>query len=338
MAAGPASVSKGFEMNTVVSTQDDVLFKYDAEQHKAQAKTKPWKQDVHYFKKVKMSSQALIKIVMHANSGGDLEVMGMLQGYINGDTMFVMDSFALPVEGSETRVNAASEAMEYMVAYLKSMESVGRKENCIGWYHSHPGYGCWLSGIDVGTQAQNQMFQEPWLAVVVDPKRTMAGGKVEIGAFRTYPETYTPPDDFGQQQMSIPKGKVEEFGLHFKKYYQLPIEFFKSSVDTQLINLLWNKSWVNSLTASPLVANREYTTGTIIDVVDKLKGAEEGVMHSGRSMFSGGAGKKKEEESVLSKINKECAKITSETLFGVMNQVIKDVLFNPARQQLRPRA
>jgi COP9 signalosome complex subunit 5 len=26
--------------------------------------------------------------------------------------------------------------------------------------------------------------QEPWLAVVVDPMRTMAAGKVEIGAFR----------------------------------------------------------------------------------------------------------------------------------------------------------
>jgi hypothetical protein len=30
----------------------------------------------------------------------------------------------------------------------------------------------------------NQQFQEPWLAVVVDPMRTMAAGKVEIGAFR----------------------------------------------------------------------------------------------------------------------------------------------------------
>jgi len=30
----------------------------------------------------------------------------------------------------------------------------------------------------------NQQFQEPFLAVVVDPVRTMASGKVEIGAFR----------------------------------------------------------------------------------------------------------------------------------------------------------
>jgi hypothetical protein len=38
----------------------------------------------------------------------------------------------------------------------------------------------------------NSIFcaQEPWLAVVVDPVRTMASGKVEIGAFRTYPEGY----------------------------------------------------------------------------------------------------------------------------------------------------
>lgn len=38
--------------------------------------------------------------VMHARSGGTLEVMGLLQGKIDGDTMIVMDSFALPVEVS----------------------------------------------------------------------------------------------------------------------------------------------------------------------------------------------------------------------------------------------
>lgn len=34
-----------------------------------------------------------------------------------------------------------------------------RLENVVGWYHSHPGYGCWLSGIDVGTQMTNQKYQ-----------------------------------------------------------------------------------------------------------------------------------------------------------------------------------
>lgn len=58
----------------------------------------------------------------------------------------------------------------------------------MGWYHSHPGYGCWLSGIDCGTQMMQQQYSEPFLAIVVDPHRTIAAGKVEIGAFRTYPE------------------------------------------------------------------------------------------------------------------------------------------------------
>jgi COP9 signalosome complex subunit 5 len=28
------------------------------------------------------------------------------------------------------------------------------------------------------------------LAIVIDPIRTMASGKIEVGAFRTYPENY----------------------------------------------------------------------------------------------------------------------------------------------------
>jgi proteasome lid subunit RPN8/RPN11 len=105
--------------------------------------------------------------VMHARSGGNIEVMGLMQGKVQGDTMVVMDVFALPVEGTETRVNAQQQGYEYMVEYLRLIQKVGRLENAIGWYHSHPGYGCWLSGIDVGTQMLNQQFQEPFLAVVV---------------------------------------------------------------------------------------------------------------------------------------------------------------------------
>lgn len=68
------------------------------------------------------------------------------------------------------------------------MRQVGRQENAIGWYHSHPGYGCWLSGIDVSTQMLNQNFQEPFVAIVIDPVRTISAGKVCLGAFRTYPK------------------------------------------------------------------------------------------------------------------------------------------------------
>jgi COP9 signalosome complex subunit 5 len=102
-----------------------------------------------------------------------------------------------------------------MNAFL--LEQVGRLENVVGWYHSHPGYGCWLSGIDVSTQMLNQTYQEPFLAVVIDPTRTVSAGKVEIGAFRTYPQGYKPPDEPPSEYQTIPLNKIEDFGVHYKQ-------------------------------------------------------------------------------------------------------------------------
>ena len=61
---------------------------------------------------------------MHARSGGTLEVMGLLLGKVDANTMLVMDSFALPVEGTETRVNAQAQAYEYMTAYIEAAKQV----------------------------------------------------------------------------------------------------------------------------------------------------------------------------------------------------------------------
>ena len=47
-----------------------------------------------------------------------------MQGKVMGDAIIVMDSFALPVQGTETRVNAANEAYEYMVEYIQGSEKV----------------------------------------------------------------------------------------------------------------------------------------------------------------------------------------------------------------------
>lgn len=78
----------------------------------------------HFFKDIKISALALLKMVMHARSGGTLEVMGLLLGKVDANTMIVMDSFALPVEGTETRVNAQAQAYEYMTAYIEAAKQV----------------------------------------------------------------------------------------------------------------------------------------------------------------------------------------------------------------------
>ena len=81
-----------------------------------------------------------------------------------------------------------------------------RPEQVVGWYHSHPGFGCWLSSVDVNTQqvrpcslpkrstnslsppsSTKQAFEQlnpRAVAVVVDPIQSVKG-KVVIDAFRS---------------------------------------------------------------------------------------------------------------------------------------------------------
>lgn len=134
-----------------------------------------------------------------------------------------MDAFALPVEATETRVNAGNEANQYMIDYSDYMDEVNRDIGVRGWYHSHPGYGCWLSGIDVDNQRMHQvrMF-EPYLAIVVDPKRTMSAGKVEVGCFRTYTDAHAEKvkaESADKGKSGIRMDKIEEMGNHWHRYY-----------------------------------------------------------------------------------------------------------------------
>jgi len=76
-----------------------------------------------------MSSLAMLKMVMHARSGGDIEIMGLMQGKVEGDTMIVMDAYALPVEGTETRVSAQDAAYGYMIEYLR-LSTLVRERAC----------------------------------------------------------------------------------------------------------------------------------------------------------------------------------------------------------------
>jgi len=142
-----------------ISPQDEI-YRFDEAANKQINREAPWAQECvpfpsesfltvltsgyspHYFKTCKISAVAIIKMVrrpimaysdatdhilqvIHARSGVPYEIMGLMQGKVMGDTLVIMDSFALPVQGTETRVNAANEANEYMVQYLTESERVG---------------------------------------------------------------------------------------------------------------------------------------------------------------------------------------------------------------------
>lgn len=332
-----------FELENEVRAVDEV-YRYDNVEQQKHLQSRPWTSDVKYFKHVRISALALVKMVMHTRSGGNIEVMGLMQGKIDpddprGPCFIVLDAFALPVEGTETRVNAAADGYEYMVEFQSLAREAGRLENVVGWYHSHPGYGCWMSGIDCSTQMLNQQYQEPWLAIVIDPTRTASTGKVEIGAFRTYPQGYKVPEGETSEFESVPLAKIEDFGAHQNQYYPLEISYFKSSSDTALLNTLWNKYWIATLSASPLLANAAYVNEQLGDLADKIEQAEGQLANFGRGagVYGGGLGVGgdrgggKKEESQLRKLVGDSSKLGREHLQGMMQQLTKDILFNTTK-------
>lgn len=310
--------------------------------------TRPWKEDPNYFTDVRVSALALLKMTMHARSGGSIEIMGMMVGYVSGRSFIVTDAFRLPVEATETRVNAHEEAYEYMATFPQFSRQTDRQENPIGWYHSHPGYGCWLSGIDVGTQKTWQQGFTPFVAVVIDPDRTVSAGRVEIGAFRTYPDGDRPSDQKIQDDgfQAIPTGKIEDFGAHANDYYSLDIHHYKSTLDQQLIDLLWNKYWTSTLSQSPLFTNAEYVKQQIADHALKTKEASRRMKQGSgpnprraTTEFVPSSDSKTNlkilPEKTIEQVVKGGNKISQEALAGLLANEVKNKLFTGVVQEAR---
>jgi COP9 signalosome complex subunit 5 len=330
------STPKELDANSkLVDETKDALYDFDGAKQKKVNEEKPWRGNPNYYKTVRISSIALIKMVMHARSGGSIEVMGLMQGYTEGTALVVTDAYRLPVEGTETRVNAQEQANEYMVEYLRlCRENWSREENVIGWYHSHPGYGCWLSGIDVDTQKTQQTWADPFVAVVIDPDRTVSAGKVEIGAFRTYPENHrseAASGGFGADgYQTVPLNKAADFGAHSSSYYSLEVEHYKSTLDAHLLELLWNKYWVGTLSQNPLLTNRDYSNKQMLDLAGKVKEATDAVVRSARGGHGFGANGKVLMETTVDNAVRDSRKVAANETTGLMASEVKVKMFSSA--------
>ncbi|KEF55535.1 COP9 signalosome complex subunit 5 [Exophiala aquamarina CBS 119918] len=335
---------------TVDPSQNALYSLPDPDSYKVLQDSAPWKKDPNYFTHVRISALALLKMTTHARSGGNIEIMGLMIGYISGKSLIITDAFRLPVEGTETRVNAHADADEYMVNFgIASREGGGQLENAVGWYHSHPGYGCWLSGIDVNTQMTHQMVNDPFVAVVIDPDRTVSAGKVEIGAFRTYPENQRPmtkqfTDDSDEFQ-AIPAAKIEDFGTHANSYYSLEVQHYKSTLDSHLLGLLWNKYWTSTLSQSPLFTNRDYAQKQIADHAIKIREAGKKQRNSTalgrRGQELAGPGDKNFKvirDGSLEQVVRGGSKIATEEVAGLLASEVKKQLFWGVVQEARLKA
>lgn len=293
------------------------------EQQEALHAARPWVADPRCFSKVRISALALSKMVTHADSGGDIEVMGLMQGKVRGDTLVILDAFRLPVEGTETRVNAGAAANEFMISFVETSERMLSDDLVLGWYHSHPGYGCWLSGIDVSTQALYQQHQEPFVAVVIDPKRTNAQGKVEIGAFRTL-GAGRPSVASQSSKSNIPLEKMEDFGAHANEYYSLQVEYFRTENDQLLLSQFSQSSWKDTFTSDPLLTNADYFTNEVKAITKKIQNIDKQAVVGAPGEI---VGNKAGSSVQLHACTQHACSLAHEALHNIAIQMVKSTLF-----------
>ncbi|KAF7636533.1 MPN domain-containing protein [Meloidogyne graminicola] len=199
---------------------------------------------------VYISSLALLKMLKHGRAGVPMEVMGLMLGdFVDDYTVNVIDVFAMPQSGTGVSVEAVDPV--FQAKMIDMLKQTGRPEMVVGWYHSHPGFGCWLSGVDINTQQSFEQLSNRAVAVVVDPIQSVKG-KVVIDAFRTIsPQTVALQQEPRQTTCNIghlqkPSIQALIHGLN-RHYYSIPIAYRTTENEQQMLLNLNKRSWMDSM-------------------------------------------------------------------------------------------
>lgn len=197
-----------------------------------------------------ISSLALLKMLKHGRAGVPMEVMGLMLGeFIDDYTVRVVDVFAMPQSGTGVSVEAVDPV--FQTKMLDMLKQCGRPEMVVGWYHSHPGFGCWLSGVDINTQQSFEALNQRAVAVVVDPVQSVKG-KVVIDAFRLIsPQTMMLGQEPRQTTSNLghlnkPSIQALIHGLN-RHYYSIAINYRKNELEERMLLNLSKKAWAAGL-------------------------------------------------------------------------------------------
>lgn len=133
-----------------------------------------------------MAESVISKMAFHADLGfaDNEEVMGLLMGdvYVDGEGEYaVADGTATSgLVATGTSVRFDPDALEDLFSSLDE----NRSKTVVGWYHSHPDLGCYLSEKDMRTHS-GIFGEKTRFSVVMDPSdQTMMVFVKEDGVFR----------------------------------------------------------------------------------------------------------------------------------------------------------
>ncbi|VDL19745.1 unnamed protein product [Hymenolepis diminuta] len=251
------------------------LLRFGAENFISQGNSQPTDGPVpDTAEQVYISSLALLKMLKHGRAGVPMEVMGLMLGeFVDDYTVTVVDVFAMPQSGTGVSVEAVDPV--FQAKMIDMLKQTGRPEMVVGWYHSHPGFGCWLSGVDMNTQQSFEALSDRAVAVVVDPIQSVKG-KVVIDAFRLINPNMVIANQEPRQTTSnlghLNKPSIQALihGLN-RHYYSLPINYRKNKREQTMLMNLDKRTWQEGLTLEDYPTHCNANHKTLQHVLDLVK-------------------------------------------------------------------
>jgi proteasome lid subunit RPN8/RPN11 len=114
-------------------------------------------------------------IYQHVFDNADREVGGVLVGRMAADGGLPLVTGAIPAISADEQRATLTFTQEAWAHVHRVLESeFPPDEQIVGWYHSHPGFGIFLSGHDLFIH-ENFFSAPSQIAVVVDPHARMEG-------------------------------------------------------------------------------------------------------------------------------------------------------------------
>jgi len=229
---------------------------------------------------VYISSMALLKMLKHGRAGVPMEVMGLMLGdFVDDYTVKCVDVFAMPQSGTGVSVEAVDPV--FQTKMLDMLRQTGRPEMVVGWYHSHPGFGFWLSGVDINTQQSFEALNQRAVAVVVDPIQSVKG-KVVIDCFRSInPQMIMMGQEPRQTTSNLghlnkPSIQALIHGLN-RHYYSIALSYRKNELEQQMLMNLHKKNWTAGLKVDNYEDHAEENDKAVKEMVELSAAYEKAV-------------------------------------------------------------
>ncbi|GFE55025.1 proteasome regulatory protein [Babesia ovis] len=229
---------------------------------------------------VYISSLALLKMLKHGRAGVPMEVMGLMLGeFIDDYTIVVVDVFSMPQSGNSVSVEAVDPV--YQTEMKDQLRLTGRPEVVVGWYHSHPGFGCWFSGTDINTQQSFEQLNSRAVGIVIDPIQSVKG-KVVIDCFRLISPHLIMLGQEARQttsnvgHMNKPTIIALVHGLN-RNYYNIVINYRKSVLETQMLMNFHRNKWTEDLQVRDFAVRRNENRETVKNIKELIDRYNESI-------------------------------------------------------------